>query len=243
MYNERLRIVVDDIRKSIRQVFDDANITPAQVTYWVRIASNKLLSQHISKRSSGAYLSTFDNIPVLISSASSNPSIVKARKFIQLPGEIFDFDNDRGLEYLSYTSDGGPLCPPRFTQVTFTRTTFKKSHWLYKSPYTEPSPANPYWYRTKHNIYLLGVEKINVPVLEMGAYMTVDPIEMLDINYDANFEFPAELMGTLKIQVMELAKWSYVFPRESRANEGSEELENKTLQKTQSVNQNPNQEQ
>ncbi len=239
MYNERLRVVVDEIRKSINQVFDDANITPSQVTYWIRIAANKLLSQHIAKRSSGAYLSTFDNIPVLIASISNNPSIVKNRKFIQLPGEIFDFDGDRGVEYFSYTSDGGVLCPPRFTQVTFTRTTFKQSHWLYKSPHTTPSPSNPYWYRTKHNIYLLGVEKINVPTIEMGAYMTINPIEMLDVNYDDQFEFPAELMETLKMSVLTLARMSYMFPVESRENSGGQELENKpnTAGKIQSVNQ------
>src|ERR1700748_1708587 len=121
MYNDRLRSVVDEIRKSIDQIFDDADITPAQVTYWIRVVANKLLSQHIQKRSSGAYLSTFDSVPILIAANSVPKDIIKARKFFQLPKEVFDFDMDKGIEYVSYTSDGGPLCPPRFTQVTFQR--------------------------------------------------------------------------------------------------------------------------
>lgn len=238
MYNDRLRVVVDEIRKSIRQIMDDSKITPAQVTYWIRISANKLLGQHISKRSSGAYISTFDNVPVLIANNSSAPNFVKGRKFVQLPGEIFDFDGDRGIEYISYVSDGGPLCPPRFTQVTFQRTTQKQSHWLYKHPDTMPSPSNPYFYRAAHNIYLLGVEKISVPYLEMGIYMPIDPIEMLDINYDQPFNFPAELMETLKASVIAIARYSFIFPQESRANEGGEEFDRQqqAIPKTQSVN-------
>lgn len=240
-YNDRLRVVVDEIRESINQVFDDANITPAQVVYWIRVTANKLLSQHIPKRNSGAFLSTFDNIPVLISSGSVsvNNDVIKQRKFIQLPKEVFDFDTDRGIEYLAYVSDGGPLCPPRFTEVTFQRTTPKQSHWLYKSPYTEPSPSNPYWYRTGHNIYLLGVEAIVVPYLELGAYMPIDPLELIDLNYDQPFNFPSELMDTLKRQVLDLARYSYLFPRESKNNTGSEEPEQPPgVQKIVSVNAN-----
>jgi hypothetical protein len=238
IYNDRFRIVVDDIRKSINQILDDANITPAQVAYWVRLTANKLLGQHIQKRSSGAFLSTFDNIPVLVSASSLPTDIVKQRKFFQLPGEVFDFDSDRGIEYISYTSNGGPLAPARFTQVTFTRTTPKQSHWLYKSPYTTPKPENPYWYRVGHNIYLLGIEKIAVASLELAAYMPIDPLEMLDVNYDAPFEFPAELMDTLKRQTIDMARFSFLFPKESMANEGEEEQKNAAIvPKVQSVNQ------
>lgn len=239
MYNDRLRSVVNEIRESIDQTFDEASVTPAQVVYWIRIIANKLLGQHIQKRSSGAFLSTFDNIPVLIASNSNsyNNDTIKGRKFFQLPKEVFDFDTDRGIEYISYTSNGGPLCPPRFTQVTFTRTTPKQSHWLYKSSYTTPAPDNPYWYRSGHSIYLLGIEKILVPILEIGAYMPIDPIEMLDVNYDQPFNFPAELMDTLKRQVIDLARFSYLFPRESNQNTGSEDLDPAPgVPKIQSVN-------
>jgi hypothetical protein len=237
IYNDRFRIVVDDIRKSINQILDDANITPAQVAYWVRLTANKLLGQHIQKRSSGAFLSTFDNIPILVSASSLPSDIVKQRKFFQLPGEVFDFDSDRGIEYISYTSNGGPLAPARFTQVTFTRTTPKQSHWLYKSPYTTPKPDNPYWYRVGHNIYLLGIEKIAVASLELAAYMPIDPLEMLDVNYDAPFEFPAELMDTLKRQTIDMARFSFLFPRESESNSGQQELEPTIpIAKTASVN-------
>lgn len=239
-YNDRLRVVVDEIRKSLNQVFDDANITPAQIVYWVRITANDLLSKHIIKRSSGAFLNSFDNIPVLIASSSNstNNDVIKSRKLFQLPKEIFDFDEDRGIEYISYVSDGGPLCPPRFTEVTFQRTTQKKSRWLGTSKYTIPSPENPYWYRTGHNIYLLGIEAIDVPFLEIGIYTPIDPLELIDLNYDQPFNFPSELMDTLKKRVLDLARYSYLFPKESRSNQGDDSPEQgPTVQKIASVNQ------
>lgn len=235
-YTDSLKILADDIRKTINQVFDDAKVTRTQVVFWIRIVANDLLGKHIAKRDSGAFVKVFDNIPVLISgSSSSNLSVVKQRKFFQLPKLIFDFDDDGGIDYLAYTSDGSAGCPPRFTQVTFSRTTPKESESLYYHPQTTPSPERPYFYRQENSIYLLGIEKVGVPYLEAGLKVTVDPLQ--EVNIDEPFRFPAELVDVLKMQVINMARYSFLFPDDSRKNLGDNDEEKAPgVQKIASVN-------
>jgi hypothetical protein len=242
---ERLRILIDDTLETIKQTFDDRNVSRAQVAYWYIIVANQLKAQHLQKRDSGAFLSTFADVPVVQVAANKNPDFVKARRFLMLPVDIFDFDKDNGIEYITYTSPGGIECPPKFSEIKFQRTTPSEAEWLNMHPHTKPSSKNPYWYRVGRNIYLLGVEKINLKSVEMGIYMTISPVEKIDI--DAPFPFPAELLHVLKRQVLDLARMSFFFPSE-RQNSGDDASDDNAgkqpIQKVQSVNasQNPNQE-
>ena len=82
-----LRTVVDDIATDFKQTFDDKQIQKTQIAYWVLMVADRLRSQHVAKRDSGAFLSTYI-IPVEEYSANSNPSEVKGRKhIILLPSE------------------------------------------------------------------------------------------------------------------------------------------------------------
>lgn len=233
---ERLRILIDDTLETIKQTFDDRNVSRAQVAYWYIIVGNQLLAQHVQKRDSGAFLSTFTDIPIVQVAANKNPDFVKARRFLRLPVDIFDFDKDNGVEYITYTSPGGLECPPKFSEIKFQRTTPSEAEFLNMHPQTKPSAKNPYWFRTGRNIYLLGVEKVNIKTVEMGIYMTIDPVEKIDI--DLPFHFPPELLHVLKRQVLDLARFSFFFPSE-RKNEGSDSEDGKQIPKVQSVNQSP----
>lgn len=219
MKQDILRVHIDETLTTIKQTFDDRSISRAQVAYCYIVAGNQLLAQHNLKRDSGAYLTAFDGIPLMKAAQSSN-GIIKDRKYIDLPGLIFDFDKDQGIEYLAYTSDGGPGCPPRFTRVKFMRTSPAEAEWLYLHPNTKPSPSNPYFYRIGNTIYTLGLEKVPVPSLEGGFYMTIPPLQEIDI--DQPFNFPIELMAILKRQVIDLIRYSWFFPQE-RKNEGSDD--------------------
>lgn len=234
---DRLRILVDETLETIKQTFDDRVVSKAQVAYWYIICANQLLGKHISKKDSGAFLSVFADVPV-VNVANNSKNFVKARKFLMLPSEIFDFDKDNGVEYMTYTSPGGMGCPPKFEEVKFHRTTPAEAEWLVMNPHTRPSPNNPYWYRVGPNLYLLGVEKVPISTVEMGIYMTVDPVEKIDI--DMPFPFPQELISVLKMNVLDMAKYDFFYPSE-RQNSGSDDSSEKPLQipKTQSVNQTP----
>lgn len=232
-----LRHVIDDIAVTLKQTFDDKIIQRSQIAYWVLLVGNTLKAQHIDKRESGAFLSTFTNIPVLSSNTSVDRNLVKDRKYFILPATIYDFDNDQAIEYICYVSNGGPHCPPPFAKQTFNRTSPKVAHRLYMTGYEKPSPANPYFYRIGQYIYCLGIENVDVKYLEIGLNTAFDPLTQIDI--DQPFDFPDELMTILRKNVIDLAKYSYVFPQE-RVNDGEASTADKQLNvpKTVSVNDN-----
>ena len=214
-----LRHIVDDIAQDLRQISDDKDIAKSQVAYWVILIGNRLRAQHSGKRDSGAFLTTFDNVPIQTATVSSVNEI-KGRKFFILPNTIYDYDKDGAIEYISYCLDfEAPNCPPPFTNVQFSRTTPGKSRRLYFSKYELPKPSNPYFYRVHDHIYLLGIECVDIKSIEIGIYTTLDPVTSIDL--DTPFDFPDELLIVLKRQVLDLGRFALLIPQE-RINDGSE---------------------
>lgn len=236
---DRLRIIVDEIETEIRQTFDDKVVSKAQIAYWVIVVGNTILGQHNEKRDSGAFLSVFPEIPVKVAQNNSIPNIIKGRKYIELPGEIFDFNNDDGVEYIAYYNPD-ENCAPEYQKKTIQRTSPSKLQWLMLNKETKPSPKNPYWTRASKYIYFAGIEEVPVKFVEMGIYMTIDPLEKIDI--DKPFPFPAERLHILKRQVTELARYSFLFP-DNKINDGSDVDANKQMNipKVTSVNDQQNQ--
>ena len=87
---------------------------------------------------------------------------------------------------------------------------------------------------------MLGIERVDIKFLEVDLFTALDPLQTIDIDQD--FDFPDELMGTLRTQVIALARYSYLFPQE-RANDGEDSNASKQLNtpKITSVNDNNNQ--
>lgn len=214
---DTIKIVADEIAVTIKQTFDDKEVSRAQIVYWLTITANDLLGKHNMKRDSGAFMTTFAAVPVKVASANSK-NIKKGAKYIELPGFIFDFDQDGGVEYIAYYNDAEE-CGDDLGRKTIQRTSPSQLQWLDKSLNTRPSPRNPYWYRSGNIIYLRGIEKVPVKMVEMGIYMTIDPLEKIDINQP--FNFPQELMKVLKMQVVDLARYSFLFPAD-RSNDGDD---------------------
>lgn len=216
MSNTILRYVVDDIAKDLKQVSDDKKIEKSQVAYWIMMVANRLKSQHIAKRDSGQHLHTYVGIPVEKVASSANPNTVQGRKRITLPTAIYDFNNDRGIDYISYwiEDEAENDCPPEFSNFTFTRTSIKKSTRLYMDSYEKPAPDNPYFYRSGEFVYFLGIEKVNVLEVEIGIYSTFSALT--DIDLDAPFDFPEELINVLKRQVLDLGRFVLQIPEERR---------------------------
>ncbi len=238
MAQTTLRTVVDDLIKDFKQHFDDKQIQKTQIAHWIIMLGNRLLSQHIAKRDSGAFLSIYPNVPIEVAAENSAPNIVKGRKHIVLPTCIFDYDKDGGVEYISYYMDTQePNCPPPFTRQTFTRTTPSDVHRLYMTDYEKPDPKQPYWYRAGNIIYLLGIECVNPKAIEIGIYSTLKPITDPDIDLDMPFPFPEELLIQLTRQVIDLGRFVMVMP-EDRINDGidSDVQRNVPLNKITSVN-------
>lgn len=214
-----LRHLTDEYIVDLKQTSDDSEITPVQVAFWIITLSNRVLSQHVNKRDSGAFMTTWPRIPVVEPTTTQQVGIVSGRKYIELPSGIFDFDKDAGVEYIAYESDGGPGCPPRFLVVRFERTSPSELIMLAGNPHTKPSPMRPYWYRTKNLIPLVGIENINVPFVEMGLYSTIAPVD--EIDFDAPFDFPEELMSVLRREIFGLGQFILQVPS-SRLNIGDD---------------------
>jgi len=214
-----LRHIVDDIEVDLKQNFDDQQITKAQIAYWTIIVANRLRSQHIEKRSSGAFLTTFAEIPVLVSDVVGD-NLVRYRKYFDLPDCIYDFNEDKGIAYISYSVD--PELPddlPPLTQVNFARTTPAALKSIYMNPDTKPDEKNPYFYRSSGRIYLLGLDCIDIDYVEVGLYLTIDPVTEIDL--DEDFEFPEELLSVLKRQVLDMGRFALLIPNE-RINDGND---------------------
>lgn len=228
-----LRQAISDIKILIKQTKDDREYTDYQILFWVLMYANRLKVQHLNKRDSGAFLHIYNQVPILKDDIG--------RKYIALPASIYDLDRDEGIHYLSYdyTIDE---CNAPFTSVNFTRTTPKKSQRLYFTEEEKPSPSNPYFYRVASNIYLLGLECIEVSNLEIGLFTSLEVDTDCDI--DADFDFPNELYPVLQMNVLNVARFGLSIPNDT-INTGADNIVTSQIpkQKIISVNQDAQQEQ
>lgn len=208
-----LRYVVYDLLGDLKQIYDDADLSPFKVAYWVMTFADRLRKQHIEKRHSGAYLTRFDNVPVLTDT-------VNGRHYCVLPAAVYDFDEDKGIDYITYTDEWylgfsttiAPDFIPEFTNVTFTRTSPSESARLYFRADETPSPENPYFYRQGDRLYFLGTESLDgFSSVELGLMTTLDPTNV-SLDIDQPFEFPSDLLPLLKRQILDLGRFILMIP-------------------------------
>jgi len=230
-----LRYIANDPYTILRQNYDDSKITLNHVIYWVMVVAERLKSQHIEKRDTGQFLSTFESISVQKDQDTK-------RKYIELPTGVLSMNLDKGINYISYDYNVD-TCTPGFSSVTFKRTTQAKSKILYWNDDEKPSPSNPYFYRDKDRVYFLGIECIDVNSVEAGLYSTFDP-SLTDCDIDEEFNFPQELIPVLQRQVLDLGRFALLIPREA-INDGTNDSGDVPRTKIVSVNEaaapNPNQ--
>lgn len=200
-----LRYIVFDVLRGIKEIHPQADITLAQVAYWVIVHANRLKRIHIGQASSGAYLVTFKDIDVLVDPTTG-------RNYFVLPAAIYDFDNDKGIEYITYKAALDPN-DPVLTSVQFTRITIPAARRLYMNEDERPKPSDPYFYRVADWIYILGCEQINLLLVEAGLYTTLLPVDTA-LDLDAVFDFPPGLLPQLKAEVVGLGLFIKKLPEE-----------------------------
>ncbi len=201
-----LRYIAYDILETFKQTHSEAEIGLTQMVYWIMVHADRLKKLHMDKIDSGAFITDFVIIPLVDSDTGRN--------YFELPTNIYDYDQDKGIDYLTYEpriDDDDPT----FTSVQFTRTTIKASRRLYYREEEKPSPSNPYFYRINGRIYLLGVERIDVPPLELGLLTTFDPTSV-DIDLDEVFEFPQDLIPVLKREIMGMGVFVLQLPKDTK---------------------------
>jgi hypothetical protein len=215
------RYLVWDCLEILKKTDNSSDIGELQVVFWINTIANRLRQQRIVKQPTGRYLNIFTGITVQTSNTSTNPNLVKNRKFINLPKSVYDIMNERGINYICHTQDGS--CPPEFLGLYFQPTYPSFAQRLTYSPYETPSPKNPYFYRVHDRIYFLGIEAVNVRSLELGLYTTLDLKTNL-IDLDEEVDLTEEHIAMLRSEILQLGSFSSAFPKDDK-NDGENETQ------------------
>jgi len=214
------RYLANDILKEHKQVNVTSSLKIAQVVFWLNTIANRYRGKHIEKGYlTGAYLNIFPNIPVLSAITNTTKNIIKTRKYFVLPTNIYDFRNEKAIDYITYEN----FTVEGFRRIKFQPTTPDKAEILEYTNYERPSPSNPYFYRVHEYVYLLGVEGIAVPRVEVGLYSALLTKTNL-VNLDDEIDLDEQSISQLRIEVLSLGKFMMVAPTSDRENDGSENI-------------------
>jgi hypothetical protein len=194
------RYAIYSVLEGLKSAFPDADIDESQAFYWFATTSNLFRKRHLQTTPTGAYLTKFTGVPVLYDGA---------RQYIELPGAIYDYVFEKGISYMSYDMPGS--IPPTFAQTFFQFVQAAEIHRLYYSQYETPTPKNPYAYRMKDKLYLLGTEKVSLKTLEIALYAAIDPrITMNDLDSDCGLN--EEQVADVTKEVLNLGRWTLSIP-------------------------------
>lgn len=210
---ETLRTVWYDIKRDLKQNKDDLEIPDAQGFYWTLMVGDRLRMQHILKRRSGAFLTTFV-LPVLADQVFSE------RRYITLPKAIYDFDLDGGVQSISYfVADSSS---PDFKRVEAFRTDPSRLRTRSMSAYQRATSTHPYFWREHSRLYLDGVH-LDLENVEVKLLTTLPTLSELDAEgiADQPFDFPSELLFPLKEAIKGMGRFALAIPGQYLVNDGT----------------------
>jgi hypothetical protein len=212
-----MRQLAGSLQIGFKKIDDDADIKFNQIVFWATFFVNKYKTVKANQVDSGLYLSIFPEVAVG-TFATHAVNEVMGRKYLQLPATILDLDGDKGVDYISYQDKEG-ACGPSMAYVKFSRTTPSTMKRIFMSDYEKPSPSNPYFYRVANYIYLLGIDCISVPYVEMGLLTTFDPFS--DCLLDADLGVGEDVIADIYKNVLELGRFVMNVPSAS-LNDGTD---------------------
>lgn len=229
------RELIGSLQIALKKTFDDSEISLAQIAYWVSFFINKYNSLKLTGGAdSGMYLSVFSNVPVLEATTNANPNLVAGRKYFVLPASILDLPNDGGIVYISYPDFPG-ACQPSYAGVTFDRITPQTARVKYYSPYETPSPDKPCYLVVGNYVYLLGIDCVSVPELEVGLHTSFNPLT--DCSIDSTLSLDPGLYADVYKNVLDLGRWVMLVPVDY-TNDASDDTEQEApTQRVVSLNQ------
>ena len=204
-----LRYIAHSIQTQLKQNTVTSDISLIHIGYWVGVVANNLRYQNIKKNPTGGYLDVYQDVPVTILNATTNPNQIAGRKYIELPKLIYDLENDEGINFIRYSFQGNR----GFEIVPFQHTSPDKAYRLNFSNYEKPSAKNPYWYRIHEYIYFLGVDNTTIKNVELGIYSTLDTRVNL-INTDIELDLTEDQLILLHYQVLSLGRFMLSIPKD-----------------------------
>jgi len=216
------REVAYSVLEAYKKTHDDTTIQIAQIIFYIQVVVNRLRQENKKDISVSRYLTRFCSIPV------ETDKECKDQKYIDLPTDIMDMDNEKGIQYITYNYGTGSCCTgANFQQVQFQPTTPAESWRLSMDEYEKPSSKNPYFYRVTgingcdnvDRVYLLGLECYNIADVEIGVVCSQSPSQVCDL--DDVIPIPDWLVEDLIARVTNLGRFILIAPQE-RVNEGSD---------------------
>ncbi len=215
------RYVAKDIQTSLNKAFDDADIRLTQILYWIQVVANRIRLDQSEMTESGLFVSTFCPVSV--------EKDIKGRPYIDLPAQVMDLPNEKGIVYITYNMETECCCAgATFAQVWFQPTYIGDVQRLYGDEYEKPTPSNPYFYRVGdkvngvdvNRVYLVGIECINVKDVEIAIKCSLDPANICDL--DDTIPIPDERIEELMKSVLDIGRFVMLMPQE-RINQGADE--------------------
>ena len=210
---DTLRTIWYDVKRILKQSKDDLEIPDAQGMYWTLVIADRLRMQHIVKRRSGAFLTTFV-LDVQPDTTWTN------RRFVLLPKSIYDLDLDAGIQSLSYFASDSDT--PEFRRIELFRTDPSRSRSRNMSVYQAATEMHPYFWREGSRLYLDGVNP-DLEKIEAKLLTTLPTIQEVDVEglADVALDFPRELVYPLSMALMDQGRFTLALPGQHLVNDGT----------------------
>lgn len=219
------RALIDDILKSSGEIVDDSFRNRMAVAQNVFAAINRLKYQRIQKdirmtgdRGTSGFATTYASIPVQYEASLND------RAYFDVPGSVFNLQQNGGVSYICYARDGG--CADNLVGKHFTLATPSEIDILNGSAFQKPRPAMPYYMAAAFNdgeqtytnrIWLFGISP-QVEAVEAGLYLATGDLTNTDL--DSEMNLPDDMVLLVKYQVLNLERWCFYVPQEKLRNEG-----------------------
>jgi hypothetical protein len=207
-----IRNLVSSVDLQLKQTSSESTIPLTQLYLWATYFVNKYMSFKYQTTESGTHLAIFPSVAVLKSISSVSPNIIAGEKYSILPRNVYDFPDDRGIDYITYSRNEYPDNVDLGYIGTFMRTSPSKARRLYYSKYEIPSPTNPYFYVHGNYVGFLGIKDINISTVEMGLITTFDPFA--DQNIDDNLPILYEFGDEIHKDIFEMGRFALLVPED-----------------------------
>jgi hypothetical protein len=207
-----IRNLVSSVDLQLKQTSSESTIPLTQIYLWATYFINKYMSFKYQTTESGSYLSIFPSVSVIKSNSNVVPNIIAGEKYSILPRNIYDFPDDRGIDYITYSRSEYPDNVDLGYIGTFMRTSPSKAKRLYYSKYEKPSPANPYFYIHGNYVGYLGIKDLNISTVEMGLITTFDPFQDHDI--DDNLPILYDFGDEIHKDMFEMGRFALLVPED-----------------------------
>ena len=205
------RYAAYSIQTTLKQNFDDADLSIQQIVFYLNVMINRLKYQHLKKDPlrNGAYLAIYDSVVVTPSQGYS---------YFTLPSHIYDLPHDKGISFIAYQRRN----KGEWLTINFTRTTADRVWRLRKDAYEKPTSQNPYFYRVGEVVHLIAEDTLNITRVVLGIYGAIS--SALQYNLDDEMPILEEHVESLLYAALNLSRFSTVVTPD-RDNDGSDTTE------------------